>query len=87
LAQVAKYKSWLELGNRNGELRTHPKNTMWNIWVSLWFTILAGITIRKCDFSEGLIWLKYPHWPRGMVILTKGPGHEKHELLMIKTFD
>ncbi len=45
------------------------------------------ITIKKCDFSKGPIWLKCPHWPKGMVILTKGLGHEKHELFFIKTFD
>jgi hypothetical protein len=28
-------------------------------------------TIRKHDFSKGSTWLKYSHWPRGMVVLTK----------------
>ncbi len=44
-------------------------------------------TTRKCDFSEGPTWLKCPHWPRGMVVLIKGVKHEKHELLLIETFD
>jgi hypothetical protein len=44
-------------------------------------------TTRKRDFSKGPTWLKCPHGLRGMVVLTKGLGHEKHELLLTKTFD
>ncbi len=42
---------------------------------------------RKHDLKKGLTWLKCPHWPRGMVVLIKGLGHERQELLMIKTLD
>jgi hypothetical protein len=41
---------------------------------------------RKCDFSKGPTWLECPRWLRGMVVLIKGLGHEKHELLLIETF-
>jgi hypothetical protein len=41
---------------------------------------------RKNDFLKGPTWLKCPHWLKGMVILTKGLKHERHELLLTKTF-
>jgi hypothetical protein len=44
-------------------------------------------TIRKHDFSKGSTWLKYSHWPRGMVVLTKSLGHERHKSLLIETFN
>jgi hypothetical protein len=31
-------------------------------------------------------WLKCPHWAKGMSILTKGLGHEKHMLHLTITF-
>jgi hypothetical protein len=45
------------------------------------------ITIKKLDFSKSSIWLKCPHWPKGMVILIKSLGHERHKLLLTETFD
>jgi hypothetical protein len=32
-------------------------------------------------------WPKCPHWPKGMSILIKGLGHDKHMLHFINTFN
>jgi hypothetical protein len=49
--------------------------------------ITRTIITRTCDFLEGPTCLKCSHSPRGMVVLTKTLGHEKHDLLLTKTFD
>ncbi len=51
---------------------------------SFWWT---NNTIRKRDFSKCSTCLKCPHRLKGIVILTKGLGHERHKLLLIETFD
>jgi hypothetical protein len=48
--------------------------------------LLVYCTTRKRDFLKGPIWLKCPHWPRGMIVLIKGLKNERHELLLTKTF-
>ncbi len=45
------------------------------------------VNIRKLDFSEGPTWLKCSHWPRGMVVLIKRLGHERHKLFLTETFN
>ncbi len=49
--------------------------------------LLVYYTTRKHDFLKGPNWLKYPHWPRGMIVLIKGLGHEIHKLLLTKKID
>jgi hypothetical protein len=44
-------------------------------------------TTRKHEFSKGRTWWKCPYWPKGMVILTKGSAHGRHELILTETFD
>jgi hypothetical protein len=42
---------------------------------------------KKSRRFKRLTWLKCPHWPKGMSILIKILGHEKHMLRLTNTFD
>jgi hypothetical protein len=71
------YDCWAHF-SWNPHITLIPLFLTWTIWGSMHY--------KKTWLSRMRTWPKCSHWPKGMSILTKGLGHEKHLLHFTNTF-